>query len=115
MSAIPNENQIHSNASTLTYSEENFTDYSIKIIEYLCKRYKMAVQSGQSSDFDIDEIWSQDLKAIIGDDSASNFHGLLVKLQEKTGYLEIHGNMVRLAEGRNTICAEVGIVLDEST
>lgn len=104
------ENQIHSNQMR----EENFTGYSIKVIEYLCRKYKEAVKSGLSTDFNIDEVWSEDLKAVIGYDS-NNFHGLLVKLQEKTGYIEIQGNIVRLAEGRNTICAEVGIVLDETT
>ena len=40
------------------------------------------------------------------------FRALLTTIQEKTGYLEIQGNMVHLTEGKTTICAEVGIVLD---
>lgn len=109
--SVSDENQ----TSLLPYTEENFTDYSIKVIEYLCKAYRKAVDSGPSIQFDIDEIWSQGLKAIIGDDNRHNFLKLLTKIQEKTGYLEIQGNIVRLAEAKNTICAEVGIILDQSS
>jgi hypothetical protein len=62
MSKTQNENQ--TNSASLDYSEENFTDYSIKVIEYLCKRYKKAVTNGQPTDFNIDEIW-QSLAMII--------------------------------------------------
>ena len=107
-----NEYKIQPTSTFLPYSEENITDYSIKVIEYLCKRYKKAAEIGQSTDFDIDEVWSEDLKAIIGDNSTDYFRALLTTIQEKTGYLEIQGNMVHLTEGKTTICAEVGIVLD---
>ena len=107
------QGESHTNSASLDYTEENFTDYSIKVIEYLCKRYKKAVTNGQSTDFNIEEIWLHDLKAIIGDDNINKFHSLLKKIQRTTGYIEIHGNMVRLAEGRNTICAEVGIKLEK--
>jgi hypothetical protein len=106
-----NEHKIQSTSSFLPYSEENITDYSIKVIEYLCKRYKKATEIVQSTDFDIDEVWSEDLKAIIGDNSTDNFRAFLTTIQ-KTGYLEIQGNAVHLTEGKTTICAEVGIVLD---
>ena len=93
-----NEYKIQPTSTFLPYSEENITDYSIKVIEYLCKRYKKATEIGQSTDFD--------------DNSTDNFRALLTTIQEKTGYLEIQGNMVHLTEGKTTICAEVGIVLD---
>jgi uncharacterized protein YmfQ (DUF2313 family) len=48
------ENQ--TNSASLDYFEENFTDYSTKVIEILCKRYKKAVTNGQPTDFNIDEI-----------------------------------------------------------
>ena len=111
MSKTQNENQ--TNSASLDYSEENFTDYSIKVIECLCKRYKKAVTNGQPTEFNIDEIWFHDLKAIIGNDNINNFHSLLMKIRETTRYSKIQGNIVRLAEGRKTICAEVGIELEK--
>lgn len=93
-------------------TDENFTAYSVKIIEYLCKRHKIAVEFNQSTEFNIKEIWSQDLKAILGCEESDYFRELLSKINEKTGYLEIQGGKVRLAQGKKSICAEVGIVLD---
>jgi hypothetical protein len=95
------------------YSEENFTAYSIKIIEYLCKRHKQAIEAGQPTDFNIDEIWVQDLKPIVGGAEKADFRDLLNVIQDKTGYLEIRGNIVRLSDGKNAICAEVGIILNQ--
>ena len=95
------------------YSEENYTAYSIKVIEYLCNRYKRASETGEAADFRIDEIWSQDLKPIIGGNDSSEFYELLNALQSRTGYIEIHGDVVRLSEGRKAICEEVGITLSE--
>lgn len=98
--------------SGLKYTDENFTAYSVKIIEYLCKRHKIAVELSQSIEFSIEEIWSQDLRAILGGEDSDYFRDLLDKINKKTGYLEILGSKVRLAEGKKSICAEVGIILD---
>jgi hypothetical protein len=38
---------------------------------------------------------------------------LLNVIQDKTGYLEIRGNIIRLSDGKNAICAEVGIILNQ--
>jgi hypothetical protein len=93
-------------------TDENFTAYSVKIIEYLCRRHKIAVELNQSTEFNIEEIWSQDLRSILGGEESDYFRELLEKINEKTGYLEIQGDKVRLAQGKKSICAEVGIVLD---
>lgn len=99
-------------SSVLNYTEENFTAYSVKVIEHLCKKHRTAVEIGQSTDFDIEQIWSQDLKSILGGQDGDHFRDLLRKINEKTGYLEIQGGKVRLAEGKKSICAEVGIIID---
>jgi hypothetical protein len=93
-------------------SDEDFTAYSVKIIEYLCKKHKIAVELSQSTEFNIEEIWSQDLRAILGGEESEYFRELLSKINEKTGYLEIQDGKVRLAQGKKSICAEVGIILD---
>src|SRR5262245_33757349 len=93
-------------------ADEDFTAYSVKIIEYLCKRHKMAEELNQSTEFDIEQIWTNDLKAILGGEGSDYFRDLLYKINSKTGYLEIRDNKVRLAEGKKTICEEVGITLD---
>jgi hypothetical protein len=96
----------------LSQVDENFTAYSVKIIEYLCKRHKTALETNQSTEFNIDDIWTRDLKAILGGEDSDYFRDLLNKIKSKTGYLEIRGNEVRLTEGKRTICAEVGIILE---
>jgi hypothetical protein len=93
-------------------ADEDFTAYSVKIIEYLCKRHKMAGELNQATEFDIEQIWTNDLKAILGGEDSDYFRDLLYKINSKTGYLEIRDNKVRLAEGKKTICEEVGITLD---
>lgn len=111
MSNDKNANQDDLESSSMrNYSEEDITSYSIKIVEYLCNRYKKAVETGQRTDFNVDEIWSQDLMAIIGGDM-DDFLAILNKIRETTGFLEVEGRIVRLAEGKKSICKEVGIVL----
>jgi hypothetical protein len=52
------------------------------------------------------------LRAILGGEESEYFRELLSKINEKTGYLEIQDGKVRLAQGKKSICAEVGIILD---
>lgn len=95
--------------SSRDFIESDFKAYSFKIIKRLCERHRKALKVGDSTDFNINEIWIEDFQAMF---DINYFLLMLYKIREDVGYIEIHRDVVRLTEGKKNICAEVGILLE---